>query len=99
MITFVDEHTRMLWLYTIKLKSEALEVFKRFKVLVEKESEKTIKILRTDGGEEYTSKNFEEFCINEGISYEVTSPYTPQHNGVIERRNRTILDMARSMLK
>jgi hypothetical protein len=70
-ITFVDEHTRMLWLYIIKLKSEALEVFKRFKILVEKESEKSIKILRTHGGE-YTSKNFEEFCSNEGISHEIT---------------------------
>jgi len=42
-ITFVDDHTIMLWIYTIKLKSEALEVFKRFKVVVEKESEKSIK--------------------------------------------------------
>jgi transposase InsO family protein len=98
-ITFVDEHTRMMWLYTIKLKSEALEVFKKFKVLTETESGKSIKTLRTDGGGEYTSKSFEEFCCNEGISHEVTSPYTPQHNGLAERRNRTILDMARSMLK
>jgi len=98
-ITFVDEYTRMLWLYTIKLKSEALDVFKKFKVLVEKESEKAIKILRTDGGGEYTSKNFEELCSNEAISHEVTSLYTPQHNGLAERRSRTILDMARSRLK
>jgi len=98
-ITFLDEHTRILWMYIIKLKSEALEVFRKFKILVEKESEKSIKILRTDGGGEYTSKSFEEFCNNEGISHEVTSPYTPQHNGLAERRSRTILDMARSMLK
>ena len=98
-ITFVDEHTRMLWLYTIKLKSEALEVFKKFKILVEKESEKSIKILRTDGGGEYTSMSFEEFYSNEGISHEVTSPYALQYNGLAERRNITILDMARSMLK
>jgi hypothetical protein len=98
-ITFVDEFTRMIWLYTIKLKSEALDVFKRFKVVVEKESEKSIKMLRTDGGGEYTSKEFEAFCVNEGIVHEVTAPYTPQHNGLAERRNRIILDMARSMLK
>ncbi|MCH85421.1 retrovirus-related Pol polyprotein from transposon TNT 1-94, partial [Trifolium medium] len=95
----LDEHTRMFWLYTIKFKSEALEVFKKFKVLAEKESEKAIKILRTDGGGEYTSKYFEESCVREGTTHEVTSPYTPQHNGLAERRNRTILDMARSMLK
>ena len=98
-ITFVDEFTRMIWLFTIKLKSEALSVFKNLKILIEKESEKSIKILRTDGGGEYTSKDFEDFCKNEGIAHEITSPYTPQHNGLAERRNGTLLNMARSMIK
>ncbi|GAU42828.1 hypothetical protein TSUD_185870 [Trifolium subterraneum] len=98
-ITFVDEYTRMLWLYTVKLKSEALNVFKRFKILIEKESDKSIKILRTDGGGEYTSKEFENIRISQGIVHEVTTPYTPQHNGIAERRNRTLLYMARSMIK
>ena len=62
-ITFVDEFTRMIWLYTIKLKSEALDIFRKFKVL-KKESDKSIKILRTDGGGEYTSKDFEDLCMN-----------------------------------
>jgi transposase InsO family protein len=98
-ITFVDEFTRMMWLFTIKFKSEALAVFKNLKVLIEKESEKSIKILRTDGGGEYTSNEFEDFCRSQGISHEVTAPYTPQHNGLAERRNRTLLNMARSMIK
>ncbi|XP_045822102.1 uncharacterized protein LOC123914985 [Trifolium pratense] len=76
-ITFVDEYSRMIWLYTLKLKSEALEVLKKFKVLIEKESEKSIKILRTNGGGEYTLREFENFCINQGITHEVTAPYTP----------------------
>ena len=62
-ITFVDEFTRMIWLYVIKLKSEALDIFRKFKVL-KKESDKSIKILRTDGGGEYTSKDFEDLCMN-----------------------------------
>ncbi|KAK2429544.1 hypothetical protein QL285_027973 [Trifolium repens] len=98
-ITFVDEYTRMMWLYTIKVKSEALDVFKNFKVLIEKESDKAIKNLRTDGGGEYTSKDFEAFCLSQGIVHEVTVPYTPQHNGLAERRNMTILDIARNMIK
>ncbi|GAU25767.1 hypothetical protein TSUD_222240 [Trifolium subterraneum] len=92
-ITFVDEYSRMIWLYHIKAKSEAFEVFKRFKTLVEKQSDKSIKVLRTDGGGEYTSKEFENYCI----IHEVTTPSTPHHNGLSERRNRRILDMARSM--
>ncbi|PNX77158.1 cysteine-rich receptor-like protein kinase 25-like protein, partial [Trifolium pratense] len=62
-------------------------------------SDKSIKVLRTDGGGEYTSKEFENYSKEQGIIHEVTAPYTPQHNGLAERRNKTILDMARSMVK
>lgn len=98
-ISFIDEFSRMLWLYLLKTKKEAFELFQRFKVLVEKQSGRCIKVLRTDGGGEYTSNDFEKFCNNHGIVHEITAPYTPQHNGRAERRNKTILDMARSMLK
>lgn len=66
---------------------------------MEKEIDKSIKILRTDGGGEYTSKDFEAFCMNQGVVHEVTAPYTPHHNGLAERRNGTLLNMARSMIK
>ena len=56
-------------------------------------------MLRTDGGDEYNSHGFQVFCDEEGIIHEVTSPYTPQHNGIAEKRNRTILNMARNMMK
>jgi len=98
-ITFVDECSRMLWLYLIKLKSDAFKVFHKFKVLAEKQSGMKLKILKTDGGGEYTSRDFESYCTNQGIIHEVTAPYTLQHNGLAERRNRSLLDMARSMLK
>jgi len=58
-ITFVDEYSRMLWLYLIKLKSDSLEVFQKFKVLVEKQSGMKLKILITDGCGEYTFRDFE----------------------------------------
>jgi len=51
-----------------------------------------------DGGGEYTFMEFEKYCKESGIQYEVITPYTPQHNSLVERRNMTILDMARSML-
>ncbi|KAK2442743.1 putative mitochondrial protein [Trifolium repens] len=98
-LTFVDEFSRMTWLYHIKVKSEAFDVFKKVKALVEKQSGKSIKVLRTDGGGEYTSTEFENYCKEQGIIHEVTAPYTPQHNGLAERRNRSILNMARSMVK
>ncbi|KAK2440388.1 putative mitochondrial protein [Trifolium repens] len=98
-VTFVDEYSRKMWIYLLRAKDEVFDVFKNFKVLVENQSGKKLKILRTDGGGEYTSKNFELFCVNNGVEHEVTAPYTPQHNGLAERRNMTILDMARCMVK
>nr|KYP61818.1 Retrovirus-related Pol polyprotein from transposon TNT 1-94 [Cajanus cajan]KYP63036.1 Retrovirus-related Pol polyprotein from transposon TNT 1-94 [Cajanus cajan] len=98
-VSFVDDLSRKAWLYLIKAKSDVFSIFKDFKALVEKQSGKCIKILRTDGGGEFTSGEFEGFCKEHGIVHEVTAPYTPQHNGIAERRNRTILNMVRSMLK
>ena len=98
-ITFVDEFSRMIWLYVIKLKGEVFEIFQIFKASVERESGKRLKILRTDGGGEFTSNDFENYCQKNGIQHEVTAPYIPQHNGLAERRNRIILNMARSLIK
>jgi len=64
-----------------------------FKILVEKQSGKSLKIIRTDGGGEFTSGEFENFCRDNGIIHEISTPYTPLHNGVAERRNRTIMNM------
>lgn len=60
-VTFVNEYSRMLWLFLIKAKSEVFDIFQCFKALVEKQSGRFIKILRTDGGGEYNSNEFEIF--------------------------------------
>ncbi|XP_016649728.1 PREDICTED: uncharacterized protein LOC107881140 [Prunus mume] len=74
-------------------KSEALNAFKHFKAAAENEIEKTIKVIRTDRGGEYNSKAFENFCAIHGVRRQLTTAYTPQQNGVAERKNRTILNM------
>ena len=66
-VIFVDEFTRMLWVYPIKRKSEVFVVFQKFKAYAEKQNGATLKILRTDGGGEYISKEFEDFCESKGI--------------------------------
>ncbi|GJS06698.1 retrovirus-related pol polyprotein from transposon TNT 1-94 [Tanacetum coccineum] len=66
--------------------------------LVEVQSGSTLRILRTDNGGEYTSNEFEYFLRQQGVIHQVTVPYSPQQNGVSERKNRTIVEMARSML-
>lgn len=71
----------------LSTKGKAFEKFKNFKAIVEKESKATIKTLRTDRGGELTSNEFNSYCEEHGIQRHLTAPYTPQQNGVVERRN------------
>jgi len=98
LLLFIDDTTRHTDEYILKYKSEALERFKEWKVLREKESGKQVKRFRTDGGGEYTSKKFAEYLKSEGIIKEATMPYSPQSNGVDVRANRTIMERVRCML-
>ena len=88
----------MCWIFFLKQKSEVVGVFMKFKVRVENESGCTIHILRSDNGKEYTSETFNHFCEEARIEHQLTTPYTPQQNGVSERRNRFIMEMTRCML-
>jgi len=72
--------------------------FVKFKAVVELETGNRLKILRSDNGGEYTSRQFEAYLAKEGIKHQLTVPYTPQQNGVSERRNRTLMEMARCLL-
>ncbi|GJX67573.1 retrovirus-related pol polyprotein from transposon TNT 1-94 [Tanacetum coccineum] len=96
---FIDDYSRKTWVYFLKEKSQAFEVFKKFKAMVEKEKGLKIKSMRSDRGGEFLSKEFNKFCEDNGIRRFLTAPYSPQQNGVVERKNRTILNMVRSMLK
>lgn len=95
----VDDYSRKMWVYMLKEKSEAFEVFKKFRSMVEKESGCEIKVFRTDRGGEFCSNDFTNYCELAGISRQYTAPYTPQQNGVVERRNRTVAAMTRSLLR
>ena len=72
--------------------------FRHFKALIENQTEKKIKILRTDNGIEYEFNEFHNFYKEAGIKRETTTPYTPEQNGVAERKNRMIVEVVRAML-
>ena len=97
-ITFTDDLSRYGYVYLMKNKHESFEKFKEFKSEVEKQIGKNIKVLRSDRGGEYLSTEFDEFLKLHGIISQRTPPGTPQLNGVSERRNRTLLNMVRSMM-
>ncbi|KAL0298224.1 UNVERIFIED_CONTAM: Copia protein [Sesamum calycinum] len=97
-LTFIDDYSRYGSVYLLSHRSEALECFKRFLGEVENQREMNFKVLRTDRGREYLSEQFKRICEDKGIIRHLTIPYAPQQNGVAERRNQTLLEMARSMM-
>ncbi|GJX51287.1 retrotransposon protein, putative, ty1-copia subclass [Tanacetum coccineum] len=97
-VTFTDDFSRYGYVYLLKHKHEVFETFKVFQKEVENQLGKTIKSLRSDRGGEYMSQEFLDHLKEHGIIAHRTPPYTPQNNGVSERRNRTLLDMVRSMM-
>ena len=82
----------------MKYKDEAFEKFKTFKASAENESGCKIKCLRSDRGGDFTSNEFFDFCEEHGIRREFSTARTPQQNGVVERMNRIVQQMARAML-
>ena len=95
----IDDATCYCYVYLLKTKDEAFHYFKNFKVEVENQIERKIKRLRDDRGGEYISNEFSQFCAEYGIIHEVTPPYSPQSNGVAERKNRTLTDLVNAMLE
>nr|KAJ0216916.1 hypothetical protein LSAT_V11C300135110 [Lactuca sativa] len=79
-------------------KVKSFDAFKRYKAEVENQLERHIKILRSDRDGEYFNQEFDTFCEENGIKKERTSPYTPQHNGLAKRKNRTLCEMVNCML-
>ena len=79
-------------------KSETLEVFKTFARRVQREYNSLIVNIRSDNGTEFKNMKIEEWCDEEGIKHEFSATYTPQQNGVVERKNKTLITLARAML-
>jgi transposase InsO family protein len=97
-VSFIDDFSRNTWIYFLRKKSEVFDKFKEFKALVENQTEKKIKVLRTNNGGELCGNEFEYFSRKCDIARQKTTPYTPQKNGVAERINMTLMEKARSML-
>ena len=97
-VTFIDDFSRYTWVYFLRSKSEVFAIFRQFATYVETQFSTPIKILRSDSGGEYMSSEFHEFLHHKGIVSQRSCPYTPQQNGVAERKNRHLLDVVRTLL-
>nr|GEV35320.1 hypothetical protein [Tanacetum cinerariifolium] len=97
-ITFTDDYSRYGYFYLLKHKNRIFETFKVFKNEMKNQLGKIIKDLQSNRGGEYISQEFKDYLKACGIVQQLTPPYTPQHNGVSEWRNSSLLDMVRSMM-
>ena len=97
-VTFTDDYTRYTYIYFVEQKDEVLAKFQEFVNMVNNRTGKNVETFRTDDGGEYCSKEFESFLKDEGIVHQLTVPYNPVQNGVSERKNRTLVESARSMM-
>jgi transposase InsO family protein len=88
-----------MWLVLLPGKDHAAAAIKNFHAAVEVETGRKLKTLRTDRGGEFTSIDFGRYCTERGIQRQLTAPYSPQQNGVVERHNQSVVTMARCMLK
>nr|GEV77481.1 retrovirus-related Pol polyprotein from transposon TNT 1-94 [Tanacetum cinerariifolium] len=96
-VTFIDDHSRKVWVYTLKTKDQVLDVFKQFHALVERQTWKKLKCIRTNNGGEYIGP-FDAYCREHGIQHQKTPSKTPQLNGLAERMNRTLVERVRCLL-
>jgi hypothetical protein len=97
-LVIVDDYSRFTWVFFLQEKSQNQDALKGFLRRAQNEFGLRIKKIRSDNGMEFKNSQIEGFLEEEGIKHEFSSPYTPQQNGVVERKNITLLDMARTML-
>ena len=97
-VTFIDNHTRICWVYLLKDKSEVRTVFFSFYAMIQTQFQTKIQILRTDNGTKYFNHTLGPFLQENGILHQSSCVDTPQQNGVAERKNRHILEVARALM-
>ena len=94
----VDDFSRYTWISFIREKSETFEVFKDLCQKLQREKDSHVIGIRSDHGKEFENNKFADFCSSEGINHEFSSPITPQQNGIVERKNRTLQEYSRAMI-
>jgi len=97
-LIIVDDYSRWTWVKFLRTKDDAYDVFSNFYTQIQSEKELKILKVRSDHGGEFENEPFETFCEKYGIVHEFSSPRIPQQNEVVERNNRSLQEMARTMI-
>ncbi|KAI3702044.1 hypothetical protein L6452_27650 [Arctium lappa] len=94
----VDDYSRFTWVYFLRTKDETSGLIKYFILRIENQTNQKVKVIRSDNGTEFKNIDLNTFCEEQGIERQYSAPRTPQQNGVAERKNRTLIEAARSLL-
>ena len=94
----VDDYSTYTWVYFLTHKNDAFKAFENFAKRVKKDKSFCISSIKSDHGTEFENEFFKTFCNENGISHTFSSPRSPQQNRVVERKNITLMEMARIML-
>jgi transposase InsO family protein len=97
-LVIVDDYSRFTWVFFFHDKSETQEVLKKFLNRAQNEFDAKVKKIRSDNGSVFKNTQVKDYLDQEGIKHEFLAPYTPQQNGVAERKNRTLIESVREML-
>ncbi|WVZ54674.1 LOW QUALITY PROTEIN: hypothetical protein U9M48_005438 [Paspalum notatum var. saurae] len=97
-LVVVDDFSRFSWVFFMEFKDEAFGFVRDLVLRLRNESHKAMRAIHSDNGGEFKNSWFETFCRDLGLEHQFPSPYTPPQNGVVERKNRTLVEMARTML-
>lgn len=95
---FVDDKSRMTFTFFLQSKSQALQMLRQFLTTAERQTGCKLRKIRTDGGGELTSRDWQDFCENQGIQHQITVPYSSQMNGVAKKKHQVLQYHARTML-
>jgi transposase InsO family protein len=97
-LVIVVDFSRFTWVFFLQDKSETQGTLKRFLRRAQNKFELKVKMIRSNNGSEFKNLQVEEYLEEDGVKHEFSAPYTPQQNSVVERKNRTLIDMERTML-
>nr|GEV45209.1 putative ribonuclease H-like domain-containing protein [Tanacetum cinerariifolium] len=97
-LVITDDYSHFCWVFFLEHKDETYPIFKNFINLVENQLNKKVKAIRCDNGTEFKNAHMIELCRSKGIKREYSNPRTPQQNGIAERKNKTLIEAARTML-
>ncbi|KAI0527296.1 hypothetical protein KFK09_002895 [Dendrobium nobile] len=98
-LLIIDDYSRYSWIFPLLFKSNVMHTFINFIKLIENQTNHKVKTICTDGGGEYMHHQLQQYFTSKGIQHQVSCAYTPEQNGVSERKHRHILEMARTMLQ